>query len=92
MRSHRNVGVVYRSGVVSRELGRRPQGFFSVASRDRVLSRCGVCGRKTVKQLHLKQQEQSFRPLTRPGYFLLLSPKVRLDSLRSKITKEKGFP
>ena len=54
----------------------------SGASRDRALPASGVSF----------NHEQGFRPLTRPGYFLLLSPKVRLDSLRSKVTKEKGSP
>ncbi|MGN7920132.1 hypothetical protein ACTJJK_22130, partial [Lysobacter sp. 22409] len=61
-------------------------------SRDRAVSRCSVSGGVSLKQLQLQLQLQSFRPLKRPGYFLLLSLKVRLDSLRSKVTKEKGSP
>jgi hypothetical protein len=54
----------------------------SDASRDRAVSDCGVSGRRAVKQ-HL-HQEQSFRPLTRPGYFLLLAQK--------KANQRKGLP
>ncbi len=56
----------------------------SDASRDRAVSGCDVSGRRAVKQhLHL-HQEQSFRPLTRPGYFLLLAQK--------KANQRKGLP